>query len=52
MFDVNHASIKMSPQDLVVILILAIVGGVLGSLYNYFVDKVLRTYRVINEYES
>ncbi|XP_057530466.1 chloride channel protein CLC-c-like [Amaranthus tricolor] len=49
MFDVNHASIKMSPQDLVVILILAIVGGVLGSLYNYFVDKVLRTYRVINE---
>lgn len=49
MFDVNSAIAKWSAPDLVALLILGIVGGVFGSLYNYLVDKVLRTYSIINE---
>ncbi|XP_010682061.2 chloride channel protein CLC-c [Beta vulgaris subsp. vulgaris] len=49
MFDVNHATTKWSALDLVTLAILGVIGGVLGSLYNYLVDKVLRTYNIINK---
>lgn len=52
MFDVNHATTKWSALDLVTLAILGVIGGVLGSLYNYLVDKVLRTYNIINKYDS
>lgn len=50
MFDVNSAVPKYSTPDLLAIMLLGIIGGILGSLYNYLVDKVLRAYSIINEY--
>ncbi|KAL2939453.1 Chloride channel protein CLC-c [Bienertia sinuspersici] len=50
MFDVNHSTSKWSAPDLVALVILGIVGGILGSFYNFLVDKVLRTYSIINDY--
>ncbi|XWS18027.1 hypothetical protein CRYUN_Cryun32bG0007000 [Craigia yunnanensis] len=49
MFDVNSANPTYSVPDLLAIIFLGIIGGVLGSLYNYFVDKVLRIYSIINK---
>jgi len=50
MFDVNSGPVLYSTPDLLAIVFLGVIGGVLGSLYNYLVDKVLRTYSIINEY--
>lgn len=50
MFDVNSGPVLYSTPDFLAVVFLGIVGGVLGSLYNYLVDKVLRTYALINEY--
>ncbi|CAM8954942.1 unnamed protein product [Rhodiola kirilowii] len=49
MFDVNSSQATYSAPDLLAVIFLGIIGGVLGSLYNYFVDKVLRTYSIIHE---
>ncbi|KAF2582791.1 hypothetical protein F2Q68_00002158 [Brassica cretica] len=49
MFDVNSGPVLYSTPDLLAVVFLGVVGGVLGSLYNYLVDKVLRTYALINE---
>ncbi|GLT44507.1 hypothetical protein SLA2020_183980 [Shorea laevis] len=49
MFDVNSANPTYGTPDLLAIVFLGIVGGVLGSLYNYLVGKVLRSYSIINE---
>ena len=49
MFDVNSAVPTYSSPDLLAVILLGIIGGVFGSLYNYLVDKVLRTYSIINE---
>lgn len=50
MFEVNSGPVLYSTPDLLAVVFLGVIGGVLGSLYNYLVDKVLRTYRIINEY--
>lgn len=50
MFDVHSNVPDYNTTDLLAIMLLGILGGVLGSLYNYLVDKVLRTYSIINEY--
>ncbi|KAI9121833.1 hypothetical protein K1719_007223 [Acacia pycnantha] len=49
MFDVNEANPAYSAPDLLAVVFLGVVGGIFGSLYNYLVDKVLRTYSIINE---
>ncbi|XP_039685708.1 chloride channel protein CLC-c-like, partial [Medicago truncatula] len=49
MFDVNSVKPAYSIPDLLVVIFLGVIGGLLGSLYNYLVDKVLRTYNIINE---
>ncbi|KAK7284052.1 hypothetical protein RIF29_13803 [Crotalaria pallida] len=49
MFDVNSAKPAYSIPDLLVVIFLGVIGGLLGSLYNYLVDKVLHTYSIINE---
>eukprot|EP00258_Populus_trichocarpa_P019700 XP_006385193.2 chloride channel protein CLC-c [Populus trichocarpa] len=49
MFDVNSRKAFYSTPDLLAVVFLGVIGGVFGSLYNYCVDKVLRTYSLINE---
>lgn len=49
MFDVNSTKATYSTPDLLAVMFLGVIGGVLGSFYNYCVDKVLRTYSIINE---
>ncbi|KAJ6309255.1 hypothetical protein OIU76_018781 [Salix suchowensis] len=49
MFDVNSTKVTYSLPDLLAVMFLGVIGGVFGSFYNYCVDKVLRTYSIINE---
>lgn len=52
MFDVNTAKATYSTPDLLAVIFLGVIGGILGSLYNFFVNRVLRCYSFINEYAS
>lgn len=49
MYDVSAAPVIYSSTDILAVLLLGCIGGILGSLYNYLVDKVLRVYSIINE---
>ncbi|KVI11080.1 Chloride channel ClC-plant, partial [Cynara cardunculus var. scolymus] len=49
MFDINSSIPDYNMVDLLAVMLLGVVGGILGSLYNYLVDKVLRTYSIVNE---
>ncbi|KAL5547752.1 hypothetical protein UlMin_002983 [Ulmus minor] len=49
MFDVYSANISYHISDVPPVLLLGIVGGILGSIYNFLLDKVLRMYNLINE---
>ncbi|KAM4126151.1 hypothetical protein ACB094_01G366100 [Castanea mollissima] len=49
MFDVNSVNPSYRIADLLAVIVLGMIGGIFGSLYNYLVDKVLRTYSIINE---
>lgn len=49
MYDVSTADASYNGYDVLAVIFLGVIGGMLGSLYNYFVDKVLRTYSFINE---
>lgn len=51
MFDLSATITPYGTQDLVAILVLGVIGGVFGGLYNYLLDRILRTYSIINEYE-
>lgn len=50
MFDMHDSVPSYNTADLLAVVLLGVLGGLLGSLYNYLVDKVLRTYTIINEY--
>ncbi|PPR95974.1 hypothetical protein GOBAR_AA24706 [Gossypium barbadense] len=50
MYDISAAKVVYSTPDILAVILLGVIGGILGSLYNYLVDKVLRTYSIINEY--
>lgn len=50
MYDVSSSKVSYSGPDLLAVILLGVIGGIFGSLYNYLVDKVLRTYSIINEY--
>lgn len=49
MYDVSAATESYGVPDILAVLFLGVIGGIFGSLYNYLVDKVLRTYSIINE---
>ncbi|KAG0475072.1 hypothetical protein HPP92_014758 [Vanilla planifolia] len=49
MFDVTADNVSYNLADLPAVIILGVVGGVLGSLYNCLISKVLRVYTLINE---
>ncbi|XP_062185782.1 putative chloride channel-like protein CLC-g isoform X2 [Phragmites australis] len=49
MFDVTANYVTYHLVDLPPVITLGVLGGILGSLYNFFLDKVLRLYNLINE---
>jgi len=49
LFDVSNVSVEYKWMALPPVLMIGIIGGVLGSLYNYLLHKVLRVYNLINE---
>nr|AXR75222.1 CLC-1a [Nicotiana benthamiana] len=49
MYDVNSGAPNYNTIDVLAVMLIGVLGGLLGSLYNYLVDKVLRTYSIINE---
>lgn len=49
MFDVSNVTVKYHAMDIIPVTLIGIIGGVLGSLYNYVLHKVLRLYSMINQ---
>jgi chloride channel 7 len=49
MFDVSSATVRYHLIDIIPVVVIGIIGGVLGSLYNYLLHKILRVYSLINQ---
>ncbi|CAL9112842.1 unnamed protein product [Musa acuminata var. zebrina] len=49
MFDLSSNISAYGTPDLIAVVLLGVIGGVLGSLYNFLIDKTLRKYSIINE---
>ncbi|KAL3813890.1 hypothetical protein ACJIZ3_015158 [Penstemon smallii] len=48
MFDVSGVSVRYQVVDIIPVAVIGVIGGILGSLYNYLLHKVLQVYNVIN----
>ncbi|XP_010541946.1 PREDICTED: putative chloride channel-like protein CLC-g [Tarenaya hassleriana] len=48
-FDVYSKSVPYHLGDVPPVILLGFFGGILGSIYNFLLEKVLRTYNLINE---
>ncbi|KAJ0576249.1 putative CBS domain, chloride channel, voltage gated, chloride channel, core [Helianthus annuus] len=49
MFDVTEADITYHLIDVPPVLLLGVIGGIAGGLYNFLLGKILRLYNLINE---
>ncbi|KAG6535709.1 hypothetical protein ZIOFF_000732 [Zingiber officinale] len=49
MFDLSLTVATYGAPDLIAVLVIGVISGLLGSFYNS-VNKILRTYNIINEY--
>lgn len=49
MFDVSSGVTRYSGADLIAVIVLGVIGGVFGGLYNFLVDRIVRTYSIVNE---
>ncbi|KAM7268199.1 hypothetical protein ACFE04_010365 [Oxalis oulophora] len=49
MFDVSNVVVSYRLMDVIPITIIGILGGLLGSLYNHVLHKILRLYNLINQ---
>ncbi|KAL3623965.1 hypothetical protein CASFOL_032781 [Castilleja foliolosa] len=49
MYDVTSANISYHLNDVPPVLLLAVVGGILGSIYNFLLNKLLCIYSSINQ---
>ncbi|KAJ1375655.1 Chloride channel, voltage gated [Sesbania bispinosa] len=49
MFDVSNVTVRYHVMDIIPVVVIGIIGGVLGSLYNHLLHKVLRLYNLINQ---
>ncbi|KAL0741522.1 hypothetical protein Bca4012_083035 [Brassica carinata] len=49
MFDVSHVEVRYHAVDIIPVTLIGIFGGILGSLYNHLLHKVLRLYNLINQ---
>lgn len=50
MYDVTSSNTTYHLEDVPPVILLGLVGGILGSIYNFLLEKVLRLYNFINEY--
>ncbi|XP_042518001.1 putative chloride channel-like protein CLC-g isoform X1 [Macadamia integrifolia] len=49
MYDVTSEHVSYHLSDVPAVLLLGVIGGILGSFYNFILQKVLRIYNLINE---
>ncbi|OWM71440.1 chloride channel protein CLC-b [Punica granatum] len=49
MFDVSNVTVKYKVMDAIPVIVIGVIGGLLGSLYNHLLHKVLRLYNLINQ---
>ncbi|CAK9153195.1 unnamed protein product [Ilex paraguariensis] len=49
MYDVTSVDVAYHLRDVPSVIILGVIGGILGSVYNFILHKVLRIYNLINE---
>ncbi|XP_031386481.1 putative chloride channel-like protein CLC-g [Punica granatum] len=49
MYDVTSTNVAYHLSDVPPVLVLGVVGGLLGAVYNFLLAKVLRVYSLINE---
>ncbi|XP_057785381.1 chloride channel protein CLC-c isoform X2 [Salvia miltiorrhiza] len=49
MFEMHSSIPTYTNADLLAVVLIGVLGGLFGCLYNYLVDKVLRTYALVNE---
>ncbi|KAL6508191.1 hypothetical protein OROHE_021733 [Orobanche hederae] len=49
MFDVSGVSVRYHVVDIIPVAVIGVLGGLLGSLYNCVLHKVLKIYNVINK---
>ncbi|TVU36319.1 hypothetical protein EJB05_18250 [Eragrostis curvula] len=49
MFDLSSRLPTYTATDLAAVILLGILGGLLGALFNYLVDRILRVYGLLNE---
>lgn len=49
MFDVTSVNISYHLTDVPPVLLLGVIGGIAGGVYNFLLGKVLRLYNSINE---
>ncbi|KAI4335664.1 hypothetical protein L6164_014292 [Bauhinia variegata] len=49
MFDAYSASVSYHIEDVPPVLLIGVIGGILGALYNFLLIKLLRVYSSINE---
>ncbi|RDX75045.1 Chloride channel protein CLC-a, partial [Mucuna pruriens] len=47
--DVSNVTVRYHVMDIVLLVVIGIIGGVLGSLYNHVLHKILRLYNLINQ---
>ncbi|KAA3459448.1 chloride channel protein CLC-b-like [Gossypium australe] len=48
-FDVSEVKVSYQAMDIIPVIIIGIIGGLLGSLYNHLLHKILRLYNLINQ---
>ncbi|KAG8489727.1 hypothetical protein CXB51_017685 [Gossypium anomalum] len=48
-FDVSDVKVSYQAMDIIPVIIIGIIGGLLGSLYNHLLHKMLRLYNLINQ---
>ncbi|KAK1677078.1 hypothetical protein QYE76_037926 [Lolium multiflorum] len=47
-FDVGDVTVNYHLNDLIIVTLVGVIGGLLGALYNHLLHKVLRLYSLIN----
>ncbi|XP_050231215.1 chloride channel protein CLC-b [Mercurialis annua] len=49
MFDVSDVTVSYHVMDILPVIFIGLIGGLLGSLYNHVLHKILRLYNLINQ---